>query len=202
MCSATKLHITPLQVEAAHPVSDALTELVGVPVAVTGINALTFTVEDLQAPFISHNDAMWSYFEPELRRRLSQLEVDDSISARVRAVLVELLPVGENTIESVARKLATSSRTLQRQLSEEETTFRKQLNHVRQLLAQTVPGQQRYGHGHYRVHARLRRSRQLCARFYPLDRNQPSSLSSPAQGLTGRRLVAGSTSPPFPAKTL
>ena len=140
MCSATKLHITPLQVEAAHPVSDALTELVGVPVAVTGINALTFTVEDLQAPFISHNDAMWSYFEPELRQRLSQLEVDDSISARVRAVLVELLPVGENTIESVARKLATSSRTLQRQLSEEETTFRKQLNHVRQLLAQQYLG--------------------------------------------------------------
>ena len=136
MRSATKRHITPLQVEAAHPVSDALTELVGAPVAVTGINAVTFTAEDLQAPFISHNEAMWSYFEPELRRRLSQLEVEDSTSARVRAALVELLPAGENTIEDVARKLATSSRTLQRQLSEEGTTFRKQLNHVRQLLAQ------------------------------------------------------------------
>lgn len=136
MRSATKRHITPLQVEAAHPVSDALAELVGVPVAVTGINAITFTAEDLQVPFISRNEAMWSYFEPELRRRLSQLEVDDSVSARVRAALVELLPAGENTIEDVARKLATSSRTLQRQLSEEGTTFRKQLNHVRQLLAQ------------------------------------------------------------------
>lgn len=136
MRSATKRHITPLQVEAAHPVSDALTALVGVPVAVTGINAVTFTAEDLQVPFISRNEAMWSYFEPELRRRLSQLEVDDSVSARVRAALVELLPAGENTIEDVARKLATSSRTLQRQLSEEGTTFRKQLNHVRQLLAQ------------------------------------------------------------------
>lgn len=136
MRSATKRHITPLQVEAAHPVSGALTELVGVSVAVTGINAVTFTAEDLQVPFISRNEAMWSYFEPELRRRLSQLEVDDSISARVRAALVELLPAGENTIEDVARKLATSSRTLQRQLSEEGTTFRKQLNHVRQILAQ------------------------------------------------------------------
>ncbi len=136
MRSATKRHITPLQVEAAHPVSDALTELVGVPAAVTGINAVTFAAEDLQVPFISRNEAMWSYFEPELRRRLSQLEVDDSVSARVRAALVEMLPAGENTIEDVARKLATSSRTLQRQLSEEGTTFRKQLNHVRQLLAQ------------------------------------------------------------------
>lgn len=133
--SATKQQIQPLRVESVYPVSDSLQELVGVPVTVNGINAVTFAAADLQIPFISHNEGMWSYFEPELSRRLSQLEVDDTTSARVRAALVELLPAGENTIEDVARKLVTSARTLQRQLSDEGTTFRKQLNHVRLLLA-------------------------------------------------------------------
>ena len=109
LCSATKQHIKPLRVESAHPVSSSLE--------------------------ISHNEGMWSYFEPELSRRLSELDVDDTTSARVRAALVELLPAGESNIEDVARKLATSARTLQRRLSDEGTTFRKQLGHVRLLLA-------------------------------------------------------------------
>ncbi len=134
--SASKQTITPLRAESVYPVSDSLVQLAGVPIQTSGVNAVTFAKADLEIPFISHNEAMWSYFEPELRRRLSQLEVDDSSSARVRAALVELLPAGEATIDDVARKLASSSRTLQRQLAEEDTTFRKQLNHVRQLLAQ------------------------------------------------------------------
>lgn len=133
--SATKEQVQPLRVESVYPVSSSLEKLLGVPVEVTGVNAITFKLSDLQIPFISHNESMWSYFEPELSRRLSQLDVDDSTSARVRAALVELLPAGESTIEDVARKLVTSARTLQRQLSEEGTTFRKQLNHVRLLLA-------------------------------------------------------------------
>lgn len=49
---------------------------------------------------------------------------------------MELLPAGACAIQDVARKLATSPRMLQRQLGEEGTTFRKQLNHVRLLLAE------------------------------------------------------------------
>lgn len=135
LCSATKQHIKPLRVESAHPVSSSLEKLTSAPVVVNGINAITFALSDLEIPFISHNEGMWSYFEPELSRRLSELDLDDTTSARVRAALVELLPAGESNIEDVARKLATSARTLQRRLSDEGTTFRKQLGHVRLLLA-------------------------------------------------------------------
>ena len=34
---------------------------------------------------------MWEFFEPELRRRLSMMETDDSYAARVRSALMELL---------------------------------------------------------------------------------------------------------------
>ncbi|WP_283612265.1 hypothetical protein [Limosilactobacillus pulli] len=68
---------------------------------------------------------MWNYFEPELTKRLADLEIDDSISARVRSALAELLPSGETTIDDVAHELGISKRILQRKLKEEKTTFQK-----------------------------------------------------------------------------
>lgn len=135
MRTATKQEIVPLRVETARPASSALEELAGVPVAESGVNALTFHAKNLELPFIAANENMWHYFEPELRRRLSELEVDDSMAARVRSVLVELLSAGETSIDDAARKLAMSGRTLQRRLSAEDTTFSKQFSHVRLLLA-------------------------------------------------------------------
>ena len=70
-----------------------------------------------------------------MNKRLSYLQVDDSISARVRSVLSELLPGGASGIEDVAEKLGLSKRTLQRKLSEENTNFKKQLNSAREALA-------------------------------------------------------------------
>ena len=61
--------------------------------------------------------------------------MDDSTSARVRSALTELLPGGACAIEDVAQKLGLSKRTLQRKLSEENTTFQKQLNSTREMLA-------------------------------------------------------------------
>ena len=48
---------------------------------------------------------------------------------------MELLPAGKSAIEDVAAALGLGKRTLQRKLQEEKTTFQKQLNHTRELLA-------------------------------------------------------------------
>lgn len=98
-------------------------------------NTITFSKKDLELNFISYNQAMWDYFKPEMSKRLSELAVDDSTSARVRSALTELLPSGEFTIDDVAKKLGYSKRTLQRKLSSENTTFQKQLNSIREVLA-------------------------------------------------------------------
>lgn len=63
------------------------------------------------------------------------LQVDESFSARVRSTLIEALPIGAVAIDDVAGRLGVSKRTLQRKLSEEGTSYQKQLNHVRELLA-------------------------------------------------------------------
>lgn len=83
---------------------------------------------------------MWKFFEPELNKRLSMMETDDSYAARVRSALMELLPGGECSIEDVAKKLGYSKRSLQRKLQEENTSFQKQLNHTRELLAKYYVG--------------------------------------------------------------
>lgn len=98
-------------------------------------NSITFSNVDAEIPFITRNESMWNFFEPELKKRLSEMDVDDSFSAKVRSVLVEILPAGKSGIEDVAIALGISRRSLQRKLKEEETTFQKQLNHVRELLA-------------------------------------------------------------------
>ena len=98
-------------------------------------NTIMYYEKDVQIPFITRNESMWSYFEPELKKRLSEMDIDDSFSAKVRSSLVELLPAGKTSIEDVAMMFGMSKRSLQRKLKEEETTFQKQLNHVRELLA-------------------------------------------------------------------
>ena len=66
----------------------------------------------MEKPFISHNDTMWEFFEPELQKRLYEMERDDSFSAKVRSALTELLPGGAGTVDDVAAKLGVSKRTL------------------------------------------------------------------------------------------
>lgn len=133
---ASQEHIVPASVTMKKPVTDqAFADFLGVSVFCGDKNAVAFAMEDLQKPFISYDEAMWNYFEPELSKRLADLEVDDSISARVRSALTELLPSAACGIEDVAERLGLSKRTLQRKLSEENTTFQKQLNSTREMLA-------------------------------------------------------------------
>lgn len=132
----TKEPISPTKIVMTSPITDK--QILGFfnsQIETGQNNTITFSNKDLKTKFISYNQAMWDYFQPELIKRLSELSVDDSISARVRSALTELLPSGEFTIEDVAKKLNYSKRTLQRKLSNENTTFQKQLNSTREVLA-------------------------------------------------------------------
>ena len=138
---ATKEKIRPVQAAAKQEMRNpAYAEFIGVGIAPAGKNQLVFAKKDMLLPFISCNESMWAFFAPELNRRLSMLETDDSYAARVRSALMELLPSGECSIEDVAKKLGYSKRSLQRKLQEENTNFQKQLNHTRELLAKHYVG--------------------------------------------------------------
>jgi len=96
---------------------------------------VTFSHEDAVRPFLTANESMWTFFEAGLRERLGSLNASATMSERVKAVLLEGLPAGQSTVDDVAKNLAISKRSLQRQLSEESTTFKDILNATRQKLA-------------------------------------------------------------------
>ena len=134
--TATKSNISPVKVLMQNPVnSKEFSDFMSCDVIESNENALIFTSSDMDIPFVSYNENMWAFFEPELQKRLYEMDRDDSFSAKVRSALTELLPGGAGTIDDVAVKLGVSKRTLQRKLTEEDTSFQKQLNGTREILA-------------------------------------------------------------------
>lgn len=140
MRRATKEDVAPLSATLPGQPHPEIVAFLGCEVEQGPTASVTFSADDMGLPFISRNDAMWGYFEPELARRLSELDADGTFSARVRSALIEMLPAGASDADTCARKLGVSRRTLQRRLADEGTTFQAQLNHTRELLAKHYLG--------------------------------------------------------------
>jgi AraC-like DNA-binding protein len=99
------------------------------------LNGITFSAQDAARPFLTANDAMWSFFEPQLNQRMQDLTQNATYTERVRACLMEILASGQYSVDDVASRLAVSRRTLQRHLSNEGTTFQEILDGLREQLA-------------------------------------------------------------------
>lgn len=96
---------------------------------------ILFKKEDSLRPFLTANTQMWSFFEPSLQKNLSQLDSRSTMTERVQAALLELIPAGDASVAGVAKKLGISNRTLQRKLKGETTSFQTVLNNTREELA-------------------------------------------------------------------
>lgn len=133
----TREQVRPVRATMLQAPADpaALSRYIGCEVEAAPIQRIAFSASDASRPFLTANEPMWKVFEPELRRRLDELDRDASTSDRVQAALVELLPSGATAMSDVARSLAVSTRTLQRRLHEEGTSYQAALNSTRQSLA-------------------------------------------------------------------
>lgn len=135
---ATRKHITPLRVEITQLPSKAvpLETFFGCTLQHSTHNRITFSADDASHPFLTEDSGMWESFEPTLRKRLAAVDAQATTVERVHSALLELLPSGRSSIEDVADKLLTSRRTLQRQLSDERSSFQEVLSNTRQRLAE------------------------------------------------------------------
>ncbi|MCA9492990.1 MAG: AraC family transcriptional regulator ligand-binding domain-containing protein [Myxococcales bacterium] len=135
---ATRAELRPLRVEMVWPVErplDAWGAFFGAAPVHSARWALTFSGEDAGRPFLTANAGMWEAFEPQLRRRLAEIDAEAAASERVRAVLLELLPSGRSSIDDVGRALGLGARTLQRRLGAEGTSYQRVLDDTRERLA-------------------------------------------------------------------
>ncbi len=142
---ATREDIRPLTVTTPEPPppAEAYTEYFGCPVESGPSHAVTFSAQDAALPFLTANAKMWEFFEPELRKRLSELDETATMTDRVRGALLELLPSGSASLKAVSKKLAVSTRTLQRRLNAEERSFQQVLDTTREELARHYLGSSR-----------------------------------------------------------
>ncbi|WP_427891356.1 AraC family transcriptional regulator ligand-binding domain-containing protein [Kribbella sp. GL6] len=134
---ATREHVRPARVTMPSPPANRmpLENYLGRRVRKGAGYSVVFTAADAARPFLTQNDQMWRVFAPDLRRRLADLQASATVAERVRAALVETLPAGDPSITAVTNQLGTTARTLQRQLSQEGTSFQAVLAGTRENLA-------------------------------------------------------------------
>ncbi|QHZ47794.1 MULTISPECIES: AraC family transcriptional regulator [unclassified Bacillus (in: firmicutes)] len=97
----------------------------------TNCNRLTLHREDLDRPFISYNAELLEVLTPVLDQSLNQQQASLSITGMVKWILKRSLTSGRPDIQTVASELGMSDRTLQRRLTDEGTSFKQLLTHVR-----------------------------------------------------------------------
>lgn len=133
----TRRHICPLKITAPgnYDAWPELNSYFSRPVAPGPRISVRIAAADAEQPFLTSNAGMWQFFEPELQCRLADLNTAEDITGRVRSALLELLPSGASSIETVAKRLAMSKRTLQRRLKDEGTHYQAVLGAVRERLA-------------------------------------------------------------------
>jgi len=123
---------SPVRLEPA----SAYVSFFGRPVTRSASARLVFSADDASRPFMTANPGLWTFFEPALRQRLSELDQWATTVERLRGALLEALPAGGVSMQTLCHKLGLSSRTLQRRLKDEGSSFQQTLDSVRAELAQ------------------------------------------------------------------
>ncbi len=134
----TGTHLSPLQVEFIQERKHVKTieRHFGCPVY-CGVprNAIVFRTMDAQRPFVTRNAELLALLAPQFDQELKQEDGDENFIERVRIAIQEKLTGRRPTIDDVADTLHVSSRTLQRRLQDEGSSFQKALEQARHQLA-------------------------------------------------------------------
>lgn len=139
---ATRTAVKPLKVawpsaaDAAEGDAVLYKEFFGVAVGEAPSATIVFRAEDFDRRFLTENHKLWQFFEPSLRQRLADLDRTASMVERVRSALLEALPAGDVSMQSVGKRLGVGTRTLQRRLQQEGSSFQLTLDAVRSSLAE------------------------------------------------------------------
>ena len=128
-------NIIPVHVGAPYTYEEASLTVFGCHVEIMEGNELVFKMADLEKPFLTANNVMLDYLEPQLKERLAKAVTSESFTGIVQQKLYQAIPSGAFSIEDIAATLGISSRTLQRNLTAEGTKFNQELQSVQKILA-------------------------------------------------------------------
>ncbi|OMF22700.1 AraC family transcriptional regulator [Paenibacillus sp. FSL H8-0548] len=126
--------LTARSVEFSHAMGDVqvLEAYFGCPIRIGGkYNRLTLDRRDLDRPFVSYNEELLEILTPALNRSLDDQQRSRSTAEMVKWILKRSLSGGRLDIHAVAMELSMSDRTLQRRLTDENTSFKHLLTQAR-----------------------------------------------------------------------
>jgi len=98
-------------------------------------NAIVFRAADALLPFVTRNAELLAVLAPQLDEELRKQSGEENFIETVRREIQQKLTGRRPTIEDIARALHISSRTLQRRLQEEASSFQHVLEEARHQLA-------------------------------------------------------------------
>ena len=127
--------VIPLIVESPFDYDEKTIEEFGIPIQKADINRIVFDINDVEKPFLTQNNIMWKYLEPELNKQLAEQISEKSFATFVQQELYSAIPSGFFLVEDIANSLGVSTRTLQRNLSAENTSFKQELQAVQKAMA-------------------------------------------------------------------
>ncbi|WP_280312424.1 AraC family transcriptional regulator [Nocardia abscessus] len=106
------------------------------------VDAMTFRASDMNLPLTTSDPVLAGILQPLAAALPPPPPLADAWPERVAAALADCLNDGDASLERVARRLATSPRTLQRRLREAGTTWRAELDRARsaRLIAASAAG--------------------------------------------------------------
>jgi len=104
-------------------------------------NEMIFRESDLKIPMKAFNPETFELLKNHIESQVKKFHNEESVTEKVKSVLLSSVRYQFPDIETVASKLNTSSRTLQRYLSKENTNFKTVLQDTRFDLAKEMLGQ-------------------------------------------------------------
>jgi AraC-like DNA-binding protein len=134
----TGTRISPLRVEFIQPRLHVKTieRHFGCPVLCGGArNTIVFRAADAQRPFVTRNAELLGMLAPQFEEELKQENGDENFMERVRVAIQQNLTGRRPTVEDIADALHISSRTIQRRLQDEGSSFQRVLEEARHQLA-------------------------------------------------------------------
>lgn len=134
----TGTRLSPVRVEFVQPRAHVKTieRHFGCPVVCSASrNAIVFRASDAQRPFVTRNAELLAMLAPQFEEELKRENADDKFVDRVRVAVQQKLTGRRPGIDDIADSLHISSRTLQRRLQDEGSSFQRVLDEARHQLA-------------------------------------------------------------------
>ena len=128
--------IIPISVTSPFEYGEFLSKEMNITVNKGVQNEIIFSMKDLKKPFLTANNIMVEYLEPQLKQKLAEIEnqISETFTARVQKKLFQLIPSGQFSLENVAEEFGISGRTLQRNLSVENTSFNQMVKDIQKMM--------------------------------------------------------------------